>query len=615
MIAEDWDGVSWKVLFDDYPDPSFILAEDGFVRRANKAACGLLERSPDELIGIAFETLIVDGAGAFKDLSSLHRKSVLGMEVMLLAKNGVVLPTLLRCRRMAGKPSLLLAVAHDVSEFKNAQDELRRQVEASSSITETAGVSIVALDLAGRIIFFNRAAEVMSGYNRVEVIGKEWMEMFVPEGQWGMVLERLSTQKRDRRDQSFQCTLISKEGQERDVNWRTGTLEDLEGKPWGVLCIGLDVTEQKLLEEQLFQAEKLSSIGKLVAGVAHELNNPLTTILGFAEFLREAHGLPGDAASALEAICHEAKRSAHLVRSLLTFSRQRKPEKEECSLNELIETILGIQDRRIEKSDIRVETDLDRTLPPIHGDPSQLQQVLLNLFSNAFDAVEENKQERPGLVRLRTQSIEGCAVMEVEDNGPGIKKEYRRKIFDPFFTTKPPGKGTGLGLSIAYGIVKEHGGHIYLASPPTEGGRFVVELPYSAAVSREPAEPLRRVKCLLVTDDLSLGEWLDSVLRDEAVDLEQTDSLHKALERIRQGSIPMVLVDSEVDGTPGSDVCERILASWPDLKKHTVLMVDSSEPGLPAPPEAVHWRQLVKPFTVGALKELVRSLLETVEED
>ncbi|MCS7173273.1 MAG: ATP-binding protein [Armatimonadetes bacterium] len=232
-------------------------------------------------------------------------------------------------------------------------------------------------------------------------------------------------------------------------------------------------------QARLVQSEKLAALGQLVAGVAHELNNPLTSVLGYAQLL-EAGELEGeDARRALGIVLQEADRARRIVQNLLTFARQQAHERGPVDVNAALEQTVALRRYELERAGVEFVLDLAQDLPPIEGDLYQLQQVFLNLINNAAQALAGGR----GRIEIRTTHREGRVVVEVADTGPGIPPEHLHRIFDPFFTTKDPGQGTGLGLSISYGIVRDHGGEIYADNRLEGGARFVIELPVAAPSS------------------------------------------------------------------------------------------------------------------------------------
>jgi two-component system NtrC family sensor kinase len=238
-------------------------------------------------------------------------------------------------------------------------------------------------------------------------------------------------------------------------------------------------------QEQLLHSEKMAAVGQLISGVAHELNNPLTAILGYSQLLTSSAQIGPQGLEYSEKLYKQAQRTHRIVQNLLSFARQHKPERIPVPLNHVLEDTLALRDYDLRMSNIRLHLDLAEGLPLAAADPHQLQQVFLNLVNNAVDAILENAVE--GDLWVRTAKEKDKFVVEFTDSGPGVKDPS--KVFDPFYTTKPVGKGTGLGLSICYGIISEHGGQIRVCNVPPRGACFTIELPSAptSAVNERPA--------------------------------------------------------------------------------------------------------------------------------
>jgi two-component system NtrC family sensor kinase len=226
------------------------------------------------------------------------------------------------------------------------------------------------------------------------------------------------------------------------------------------------------LQAQMVQSEKLISLGQLAAGAAHEINNPLTAILGYSDLLADDPGLPERTRTTAGKIREQARRTRNLVQNLLSFARQVPPERTLLDINSVVSNAVQLRALDLHKSGPRIETNLESVLPGVRGDNNQLMQVFFNIVNNGLDAMGENSG---GVLTIKTLRDRGSVVILFSDNGPGIKEPHR--VFDPFYTTKPVGKGTGLGLSICYGIVQEHGGKIHCYNGQTGGAVFRVELP------------------------------------------------------------------------------------------------------------------------------------------
>ena len=236
-------------------------------------------------------------------------------------------------------------------------------------------------------------------------------------------------------------------------------------------------------QEQLLHSDKMAAVGQLISGVAHELNNPLTAILGYSQLLTSSGQTGPQGLEYADKLYKQAQRTHRIVQNLLSFSRQHKPERVAVQLNRILEETLALRDYDLRMSNIRVHMELNAELPEVAADPHQLQQVFLNMVNNAVDAILEHSPD--GDLWVATESKDGNVFVEFTDSGPGVKDPSR--VFDPFYTTKPVGKGTGLGLSICYGIITEHGGTILVRNVPSRGASFRIELPLQGKVPAETA--------------------------------------------------------------------------------------------------------------------------------
>ena len=334
---------------------------------------------------------------------------------------------------------------------------------------------------------------------------------------------------------------------------------DASGNNLGALEIVRDTTPEIRLQEQLLHAEKLASIGKLVSGVAHELNNPLTAILGHAQLL-ERRASDDKTKGKVKMILDEAGRASKIVRNLLTFARKHKPEQQLIDLNEVIQKTLALREYELNLSRIQVNMNLAENLPIVIGDFHQLQQVLLNLITNAEQAMLETRGE--GVLTIESYCEDGRACLKVQDNGPGIPPEIGPRIFDPFFTTKSVGKGTGLGLSICYGILSEHHGKITVESEPEQGAKFFVSLPAAGEKAEElaierPAQPflLSKRRVLVTTNDSGVWEVLEDALKPAGAQIEIEYDSEKGLAKCLSSDYDLVFAEWKIPG-------ENRLVDW-----------------------------------------------------
>jgi len=377
-----------------------------------------------------------------------------------------------------------------------------------------------------------------------------------------------------------------------------------------------DVTERDRLQRQLAQSEKLSSLGQMISGVAHELNNPLASILGFAQLARAAAG-DEKMGKRLEVLEKQARRCQRIVQNLLSFARGHEPERQALSLNEVVDSVIALMAYQLRVDDVEVVAELDRSLPALVGDRHQLQQVLVNLLTNARQAIRG--AGRPGTVRIRTgPGAEGRIRLEVEDDGPGVPSELRSRIFDPFFTTKAAGKGTGLGLSLVYGIVESHGGTLVLR-PGTQGGAcFVVELPRGVRAVRpatpetpEPApDPTRSGSILVVDDEAEVATVICEALGAEGHRVEAVANGREALVRMEQREFDLVISDLKMPVMGGKRLYEEIRRRRPRMSSRLLLTTGDTVSGEPESLAGNAGLGLIhKPFDLEQLRRAVRERL------
>jgi len=329
------------------------------------------------------------------------------------------------------------------------------------------------------------------------------------------------------------------------------------------------------IQEQLLHSERLSALGQLVSGVAHELNNPLAGVVGFAELALRNNTNPRCERD-LQRIVKESQRCQHIVQNLLNFARRTKAERRVIDLNELVENVLDLRIYQLKLDNVRVQTDLDGDLPKTLGDYHQIQQVLLNIINNAHQAMQEVPEGRSLVLRTRAEG--GVLRIQVADSGPGISPARLSRVFEPFFTTKAPGKGTGLGLSLSQGIMKQHGGQITVESVMGKGTTFTVHLPIREAqeegeavrVEAQP-EPAETPHSILVVDDEEvIVELLREVLAAVGHRVETARSGEQALDKILSDGFDAVISDLKMPGLGGAGLYEQVCSRKPEMARRFV---------------------------------------------
>jgi PAS domain S-box-containing protein len=306
----------------------------------------------------------------------------------------------------------------------------------------------------------------------------------------------------------------------------------------------------RLAQEQLLQSEKMAAVGQLISGVAHELNNPLTAILGYAQLLKSEEFTNTRGSDYIEKLYKQAQRTHRIVQNLLSFSRQQKPERSSVQINQILEDTLILREYDLKASRVRIHREFDPKLPPLSGDFHQLQQVFLNILNNAVDATTENGNA--GEIWIRTATEGNQLLVEFADNGAGVRDPHR--VFDPFYTTKPVGKGTGLGLSICYGIIKEHGGDIEVRNSPPLGATFTIHLPLSpvtesALISMPLKTDETKVrKILLIDDEQAVLQLEEKILAAHGVFVRVAHSAREGIEILKRESVDAVITDVKMPG-------------------------------------------------------------------
>lgn len=336
------------------------------------------------------------------------------------------------------------------------------------------------------------------------------------------------------------------------------------------------VERLKTTQSHLVQSEKLSGIGEFVAGVAHELNNPLTTVMGFSELLQQSE-VSAEHRSFVDMIFQSAQRCQKIVQALLSFARRHQPERKPVCLNKLIETSVEILNYQLRTSNVKMQLALDPQLPQAMVDSHQIQQVLVNMLNNARQAIESHQPK--GWIKITTETAGPNVRLTIQDSGPGIAPENLSKIFDPFFTTKGIGKGTGLGLSLCYGIINEHGGTIAPYSRRGEGATFIITLPVTYEIERpdasapmaarhilQPALGAGR-KVLVIDDEEAILKMVREVLSRQGYEVDVASDGESGLRNLRQKNYDVTLCDWKMPGLNGRQVYEQVRETNPALSR------------------------------------------------
>lgn len=498
---------------------------------------------------------------------------------------------------VATHAAVVIANARFFAMVRHAKEQWQTAFDALSE-----GIAVV--DDAGRVRRANRALAAMLGTPIPEVIGRDLADALV--GPAPALAELLAAARRGERVQPL---VLRSAPLGRAIRLNAARIPAPEHERSSVVVLVEDVTEQQAMEAQLIQSEKLAAVGQLVSGVAHELNNPLTSIAGLSEFLLEQQELGAKDRGHLRVIHEQAERAGRIVRNLLTFARKGPAERAAVDLNDVIRRTLVLMSYDLKLKDITVERDL-APVPAVLGDRHALQQVVLNLLNNAAQAVAANPPARPRVIHVSTWCDERVR-LRVADTGPGIPDAVLPQLFTPFFTTKDPGQGTGLGLSISYSIVAAHGGRIAVERPADGGAAFLVDLPPAPAdaprrdtpepAAAPPPPPAPRT-ILLVDDDPAVRRMVKALFGREGHTVEVARSGQHALDLLRTRRYDLILADARAAARERLFV-EQLVDAHPDARERLLVATGDVRAATDEALRRLGVRYVRKPFNLRDLRD------------
>jgi PAS domain S-box-containing protein len=474
----------YRELFDSIQEGLFFATPDGRFLDVNDAMVRMLGyASREELLRADVGPHLYPAPDVRERfLEALAERGVLrNYEETLRRKDGTLLHTLQNItavRDARGRIAQIRGLMLDVTEQKTFQSQLQRERDFNQKILNTTQSMILVLDTAGLISYANRRC-YEAGYQEEELIGHrlvDWVEASHRED----FDAALGTTAHGQQVENLELRVRRSDGSMGHFSISLSPMRDEQKAVNSVVVVMTDITDAALLQAKLAHSEKMATIGRLVSGVAHEVNNPLAAILGFTDLLLENPEVPVSARDDLQIILQETQRTKDIVQDLLSFARQRPVQRELVQVNNVLRQTIKLRSYDFASHGVEVLEDFEEALAPALGDSQQLQQVFLNILNNAYDAVQEAGQR--GRIKIHTRRRIDMIEVAISDNGTGIADTQR--IFDPFYTTKQVGKGTGLGLSICYGIVRAHGGEIQCWSNEEEpGSTFVVRIPVATETS------------------------------------------------------------------------------------------------------------------------------------
>ncbi len=520
----------------------------------------------------------------------------------------------------AGKPVRLVGIKIDVTERKQAEEKIREQ----AALLDKAHDAIIVCDLAWRIVFWNQGAERIYGWATAEAVNENvWQLLF--RGNLPLETGDMDRSLEERGEWTGELQEFTKDGKNATVRTRTTIIREDDGRPKSRLIIGMDITEHKQLEEQFLRAQRLESLGVLVSGIAHDLNNTLVPIMMGVEILQH-EPLSEDAASMVHTMGSSARRSAEMIRQMLMFARGGEATKLPVHPEQLLREMGRVISDTFPKP-ILCRVKVGRDLHPVFCIPTQMHQILMNLCVNARDAMPgrgtltlaaENILLDAAAAGQLTGARPGQFVcLSVTDTGTGIAPGDMAKLFQPFFTTKAPGKGTGLGLSTCLGIVKKHDGFITVHSQLNSGTEFRVYLPVAAAKPEEPsaavhiAPPAGKGECILVVDDEeSILAMIRAALENYGYTVNTATNGVEAVGYFREKSdaIQLVITDHSLPFMEGKAVIAALRKVRPDIK---IILTSGSEAEVHETMKSSGANGFIaKPFTTEKLLKIAHDVLK-----
>jgi two-component system NtrC family sensor kinase len=467
----------YRELFDNIQEGVFFATPEGRFVEVNDALVRMLGyTSREELLQADIRSQVCFSAEQYEEFTRQMQQhgAARNQEQTLRRPDGAAVHVLVNAfavRDAQRHTVQYRGVILDISGLKTFQSELHRERDFSGKILNHTQSLILVADTGGLISYANRRWYEM-GYQQHQLLGRPLEDLIAPVRRQALAVAFATTLTGQQVD-NLELQIARDQGVGHfSVN--LSPMRDEQGTVTSIVVVMSDITDAATLQAKLVHAEKMAAVGQLVSGVAHEVNNPLTAILGFADLLLENPEMPDTARKDLRVILQEAQRTKQIVQNLLSFARQMPPQKSPVQLNAILHRTVQLRAYDFRSRGAEVIEHLDETLQQVVGDSHQLQQVFLNILNNAYDAMRDTG--RPARIEIRTTNRGSLVEATFRDNGQGISSPER--IFDPFFTTKDVGKGTGLGLSICYGIVHEHGGEILCQNNSDgEGATFTVRLP------------------------------------------------------------------------------------------------------------------------------------------
>jgi PAS domain S-box-containing protein len=624
-------------LFETLQEGIYITTPDGTILDANPALVRMLGYdSKEEFLAKRVPDVIVDASQRKSIREEVdHQVAPQTRELTLLRKDGssiICLNTATAVRDTAGQVIRYQGSVMDITTRRQIERQLHKQQEFARRLVDSFPDLILAVDSNSHYTFVSPRCKDVLGYDISETADMEFGGRTHAEDLPALTALFSDILAGRQTFASLEVRVRHKQGDWRRIRFNFSPLTDETGKVEGVVLSGRDVTELKRLEEQLIQAEKLAAMGQMLAGVAHELNNPLTAILGVTELLRERPNVEEATKRQLELTHRQARRAARIVQNLLEFSRPASPQKKPVDLNSIVDRTLQLHEHSLRRNCVEVDFRPQPDLPPVVGDANQLIQVFLNLVTNAEQAIREIRES--GRIQIRFARQGSRISVTFQDDGVGIRPDAIPRLFDPFYTTKRPGGGTGLGLSICLSIIREHGGTIEAEALPGGGSAFTIYLPVAVdqapdnAVPSAPAVPiaapspssgsLKGRSVLVLDDEESLCSLLFEGLSARELYVDCASTVDEALTLLAKRPYDVLLCDLNLSregaNHSGKVAAERLLDAAGERKPALIYMsgelIETSD-GTRGQREP---RYLQKPFSIADVIATLREIFAAESE-
>jgi len=582
----------YRSVLDEMQDSYFEVDLAGNYTFVNDAICHVLGYTFDELIGKNYKSATTTD-DAKKQYEAFHQIYLTGRPIRdfiytFVTKEGrhrIAELSAFAIHNDKGEIVGFRGVSHDITQRVRMEEALRQSEERYRTLLEDMEESYYEDDLEGNFTFVNDALCRELGYSREELIGMNYKVYTPPENVEEIFQAYNQVYRTGQPIKMLARVSVTKDGRRVPIETSALPLRNEKGEIIGFRGVSRDISERKKAEEQRKELEqkaqlasRLASVGELASGVAHEINNPLTGVIGYAHLLLARKDISRDVRHDLEIINEGAQRVAGIVKKLLAFARQTKPEQRYVNINELIRNTLDLRAYELASNNIKVVLQLTRDMPMTIADPGQLQQVFLNLIINA--ETEMKLANDKGKLSIKTERMNNTLRISFKDTGPGIANDKLETIFDPFFTTREVGQGTGLGLSVCHGIITEHDGKIWAESQPGKGATFIIELPLVTEEGQfelvEPAPEespkVTKAKILVVDDEPVIRQLVSQVLTEQGHTVETIDNAASALKMVKSKRYRLILLDIKMPGMSGIELYKQFQKIAPSLTKRIVFI-------------------------------------------